>query len=109
MNIFNWSTLNRFSKQYPDIKKELELWYNDVSASRWRKPGDVTKDYNDASAVGNGRVVFNIRGNRYRLIVEFNYIKSWAFVVFIGTHAEYDRINAALVNQFKPKKKESKK
>jgi len=108
MNIYNKSTLNSFAKKYADAKKELELWYNDVSASHWTKPGDVTKAYRDASAVKNNRIVFNIRVNRYRLIVEFNYNKGRGFIVFIGTHAEYDRIDATTVNQFISKRNRTK-
>jgi mRNA interferase HigB len=108
MNIYNKSTLNNFAKKYADTKKELDLWYHDVTASRWTKPSDVTKAYQDASAIRNNRIVFNIRGNRFRLIVEFNYNKGNGFIVFIGTHAEYDRIDASIVNQFISKRKAAK-
>jgi len=108
MNIYNKSTLNKFAETYADTKKELELWYNDVTASRWTKPSDVTKAYNDASAIKNNRVVFNIRVNRYRLIVEFNYAKGWGFIVFLGTHAEYDKVDATTVNQFISRRKQTK-
>jgi mRNA interferase HigB len=109
MNIYNRSTLNIFGRKYAEARKELDLWYHDATAGRWTKPSDVTKAYNDASAVKNNRIVFNIRGNRYRLIVEFNYNKGSGFIVFIGTHAEYDKIDAATVNQFMSKRNERRK
>jgi mRNA interferase HigB len=100
MNIYNKSTLIKFYGKYAETKKELELWYNEVSKARWIIPSDVTRDYSDASAVRNNRIVFNIRNNKYRLIVEFEYARGIAFIVFLGTHAEYDRIDATTVINF---------
>jgi mRNA interferase HigB len=100
MNIYNKSTLNKYYEKYAETKKELDLWYDTVSKARWTKPADVTTDFNDASAIKNNRIVFNIRNNKYRLIVEFNYKNGFAFIVFIGTHAEYDKVDATTVNNF---------
>ncbi len=104
MNIYNKSTLSRFADQHADTKRELGLWYNDVTAMRWAKPSDVTKDYTDARTVANNRVIFKIRKDYYRLIVEMNYTKGYALIVFLDTHAEYDKIDAETVIQFRPKK-----
>lgn len=103
MNIYNKSSLKSFSKKHSLAKKVLELWYADVSSKNWKKPNDVKKDYATASIIKNNRVVFNIKGNDFRLIVEFNYQKSWGFIKFIGTHNEYDKIDAEKVDQFKSK------
>lgn len=60
----------------------------------WKSPNDVKQTYVNASVLKSGRVVFNIKGNSYRMVVKFNFEKQWAFIRFIGTHAEYDRIDA---------------
>lgn len=111
MNIYNKSTLIKFWKQHADSKNELELWYNDVSKQKWKTPHDVKHSYSDASIIKNNRVVFNICQNDYRLIVQFNYEKEWAFIKFIGTHRAYDREDSATINQFTSikKKKNPKK
>ena len=62
--------------------------------SNWNSPNEVKETYINASILKEGRVVFNIKGNSYRLIVKFNYVRQWAFIRFIGTHTEYDKINA---------------
>jgi mRNA interferase HigB len=100
LNIYNKSSLINFWKKHPDCKNQLELWFDDVSGKRWKKPNDVKKDYATASIIQNSRVVFNIKGNDYRLIAELNYNKGWCFIKFIGTHAEYDKIEAKSVNLF---------
>ena len=66
----------------------------------WQKPSDVLQDFPDADPIKNNRVVFNIAGNKYRLIVQLSYPRHWVFIKFIGSHAEYDRIDAATVNQY---------
>lgn len=66
----------------------------------WQKPSDVLQDFPDADPIKNNRVVFNIAGNKYRLIVQLSYTRQWVFIKFIGTHAEYDRIDAATVDNF---------
>jgi mRNA interferase HigB len=104
MNIYNRSSLIAFYKKHSDCKETLEKWYHDVLSKIWRKPGDVTRDFNTARTVKNNRAIFKINENDYRLIVEVNYQKGWVFIKFVGTHAEYDRVNAEIVNQFKPHK-----
>lgn len=66
----------------------------------WQKPSDVLQDFPDADPIKNNRVVFNIARNKYRLIVQLSFPRQWVFIKFIGTHAEYDRIDAASVNQY---------
>ena len=71
--------------------------------AQWASPADVKEQYRNASVVGHNRVVFNIKGNDYRLIVAFAYRMQRAYVKFVGTHAQYDRIDAATVDQSQPK------
>jgi mRNA interferase HigB len=104
MNIYNRSSLVAFYKKPSDCKETLEKWYHDVLSKSWRKPGDVTRDFNTARTIKNNRAIFKINENDYRLIVEINYQKGWVFIKFIDTHAEYDKADAATVNQFKARK-----
>ncbi|MBL1212409.1 MAG: type II toxin-antitoxin system HigB family toxin [Ignavibacteriae bacterium] len=87
-------TLIEFWKRYSNSEQYLKTWYSTAKSSNWRTPTGVKKTYANASIIGDNRVVFNIKGNDYRLIVKFNYERQWAFIRFIGTHAEYDKINA---------------
>ncbi len=103
MNIYNKSTLTAFYKQHADCKQTLERWYHDVSGKHWTKPGDVTRDFNTARAIGSNRVILNINHNDYRIIAQVNYEKGWLFIKFIGTHKEYDKINPETVDYYKPK------
>jgi mRNA interferase HigB len=75
-------------------KEYLETWYETVKGARWEKPTDIRNFYATISILKNSRVVFNIKGNDYRLVAKINYRKQWLFIRFIGTHAEYDKIDA---------------
>jgi mRNA interferase HigB len=92
--IFAKSTLRLFWKKYPDSEQYLKTWYDTAMSSEWRTPADVKKSYASASILKESRIVFNIKGNTYRLVAKFNYEKQWIFIRFIGTHSEYDRIDA---------------
>jgi mRNA interferase HigB len=105
MNIYNRSSLIKFYKKHADCKETLEKWYHDVSSKKWMKPGDLTKDFNTARTIKNNRSIFEINKNDYRLIVEMNYQKGWVFIKFIGTHAQYDKIDVATVDLFLRKDK----
>ena len=104
MNIYNKSSLIKFYARHSDCKRTMEKWYNDVLSKRWKKPGDVTRDFNTSRTTKNSRAIFKINQNEYRLIAEINYQKGWVFIKFIGTHAEYDRIDAVTVNTYRKKK-----
>lgn len=104
MNIHNKGSLIDFHRKHPDCKGALEKWYHDVSKKIWLKPNDVIRDYNKARAIKNDRVIFKINENDYRLIVEVNYQKAWLFIKFIGTHTEYDKIDATIVDAYKKRK-----
>lgn len=92
--IFAKSTLRLFWEKYSDSEQYLKTWYDTAMSSEWKTPSDVKKSYATASVLKDSRVVFNIKGNAYRLVAKFNYEKGWIFIRFIGTHAEYDKIDA---------------
>ena len=77
-----------------DSERALKVWYFEVKKARWRSPHDVKQQFRSASLITNNRVVFNIKGNKYRLVVAINYASEWVFIRFIGTHEEYDKIDA---------------
>ena len=86
-------TLREFWEKHADSEQYLKTWHETAKNSNWNSPNDVKDTYINASVLKDSRVVFNIKGNSYRLIVKFNYDRQWAFIRFIGTHAEYDKIN----------------
>ena len=87
-------TLREFWEKHADSEQYLKTWYETAKNSKWCSPNEVKETYINASILKDSRVVFNIKGNSYRLIVKFNYVRQWAFIRFIGTHAEYDIIDA---------------
>jgi mRNA interferase HigB len=88
------STLRAFWEKYPDSKQYLKTWYDTAMRSEWKNPQDVKDAYANASILKDGRIVFNIKGNTYRLVVKCNYEKQWMFDRFIGIHSDYDKIDA---------------
>jgi mRNA interferase HigB len=87
-------TLRDFWEVHADSEQYLKTWYETAKSSNWISPNDIKQTYVNASILRDSRVVFNIKGNSYRLVVKFNYERQWAFIRFIGTHAEYDKIDA---------------
>lgn len=92
--IFSKGSLRQFWEKHPETEQYLKTWHETAMKSDWKSPNDVKNTYANASILKNQRVVFNIKGNAYRMIVKFNFEKQWMFVRFIGTHQEYDKINA---------------
>lgn len=92
MRIIAKRTLREFWKLYPDAEDPLLAWYREVEKEDWSKPSQVKDKYRSASFVGD-RVVFNIKGNDYRLVVRINYPYRVVYVRFVGTHEEYDEID----------------
>jgi len=88
------STLRNFREVHADAEEPIKAWYQEAKVADWSTPDQVKAMYRNASVVGDNRIVFNIAGNKYRLIVKFNYAYRIGYVRFAGTHAEYDRINA---------------
>jgi len=92
--IFAKSTLKDFWEKHPSSEQYLKTWYDTAMSSDWKSSGDIKNSYAHVSILKHDRVVFNIKGNTCRLVVKFNYEKQWAFIRFIGTHAEYENIDA---------------
>ncbi len=83
--------------EHQDAKGALEAWYYEAKNAQWASPADVKAQYRSASILNDNRVVFNIAGNKYRLIVRINYDSKTVFIRFIGTHREYDKIDAEVI------------
>jgi len=79
------------------VKSALDSWFHEVQNSQWRNPADVTRRYATASIVGGDRIVFNIKGNAYRLVVAVDYQRHIVFIKWLGTHAQYDKIEVKTV------------
>ena len=92
--IFAKSTLREYWKKYPETEQYLKTWYDIAMSCDWRIPSDVKRSYANASILRSGRIVFNIKGNSFRLVTKVNFEKQWIFIRFIGTHNEYDKIDA---------------
>jgi mRNA interferase HigB len=94
MRIIAKKILREFWEKHNDAEDQLKTWFKEASKGNWKTPIDIKNEYPKASILKESRVVFNICGNRYRLVVEINYIRQWIFIRFIGTHVEYNKINA---------------
>jgi mRNA interferase HigB len=97
MRIVSRKKLREFWERNPDAQQSLEDWYKDTKAATWKKPTEIKDIYRNASFVANQRVVFNIKGNKYRLVVAINYEYSMVYIRFIGTHDEYNQTDVTLV------------
>lgn len=86
--------MREFWLVHAGTEQQLKSWFQETSNAEWKTPNDVKKEYPNASILNNNRIVFNIKGNTYRLIVRINYSHQMIWIRFIGTHAEYDKINA---------------
>ncbi|MFN4254097.1 MAG: type II toxin-antitoxin system HigB family toxin [Saprospiraceae bacterium] len=100
MRIIARRTLREFWEQHPESEQPLKAWFDEAAKSSWRSFWDVKAMFPRASAVGNDRIVFRIKGNDYRLIVKINYEFETIFIKFVGTHAAYDKVDAATVNDY---------
>ena len=97
MRIVALGTLREFWKRHPETEIPLRSWYALASRADWRSPADIKAAYRNASFIANNRVVFNIKGNDYRLVAAVHYNRGMMFIRFIGTHREYDRIDARTI------------
>lgn len=97
MHIISRKRLKEFWEQHSDVEQPLRAWYADVRQANWKSPSDIKKVYRNASIIANNRVVFNIKGNKYRLVVAIRYKSSVVFIRFIGVHREYNKIDAATI------------
>ena len=94
MRVIAKRTLRDFWELNPDSEQQLLVWFREASKADWNTPNEIKLQYSSASILKNNKVVFNICRNKYRSIVEINFIRKWAFIRFIGTHKEYDKIDA---------------
>lgn len=94
MRIIAKRRLREFWELHPDAEEPLLAWYREVGKEDWDTPAKVKEKYRTASVIGDNRVVFNIKGNDYRLVVKINYPYRVVYIRFVGTHAEYDGIDA---------------
>ena len=97
MRVIAVSTLRDFWKLHPDAEQPLKAWFEEVTKASWAQPSDIKAQYGNASILKNRRVVFNIKGNDYRLIVAIAYRLQVVYVKFVGTHKEYDEVDAETV------------
>ena len=95
--IFAKSTLRKYWTKHAEVEQYLKTWYDTAMSSNWKDPNEVKNTYANASILKDSRVVFNIKGNSYRLVTKFNFEKQWIFIRFIGTHSEYDKIDANII------------
>ena len=97
MRIFTERTLREYWERHPEVGPSLREWLKQAERANWSSPQQVKADYPSASIISGNRVVFNLKGNNYRLVVHINYRKGRVYIRFIGAHSEYDRINAVEV------------
>jgi mRNA interferase HigB len=97
MRVISRKRLREFCEKHPDARASLESWFVDARHVEWEKPDDIKAIYRNASIIGNNRVVFNIAGNKYRLAVAVQYAFQIVFIRFVGSHQEYDKVDAETV------------
>lgn len=108
MNIYNRSSVIEFYKKHGNAKIPLEVWYEEVELKKWKSPNQLKQNYGgNVSILKNSRAVFDVKGNDYRIVAAINYENGWVFIKFIGTHSEYDRIDANTIDLYKAKKKKN--
>jgi mRNA interferase HigB len=97
MRVIALSALREFWTKHPRAETPLRVWYAEAGRAGWKSPADIKAAHRNASFLAHNRVVFNIKGNDYRLVAAVHYNGGMMFVRFVGTHAEYGRIDAATI------------
>lgn len=97
MRVIAKKILRDFWEKHGDCEQQLKAWYQEADDSNWASPNDIKKEFPSASILADDRIVFNIKGNNYRLIVKLSYSYQMVWIRFIGTHAEYDKIDATKI------------
>lgn len=95
MRVIAKKTLRDFWTKHRDCEEQLKTWYKEAEDARWKGPPDIKREYPSASFLEGNRVVFNIKGNKYRLIVRINFDYGIVWIRFVGTHSQYDKIDAS--------------
>lgn len=98
MRVIAVATLKAFWERFPDAEQPLKAWYEEASKASWLQPADIKAQYRSASVLKNRRVVFNIKGNDYRLIVAIAYRTQVVYIKFVGAHKAYDAIDAETID-----------
>ena len=97
MRVIARKALRLFWEKHPDAERPLRAWFAEVRTALWDSGADIKSRYCAASVLKGGRVVFNIRGNRYRLVARLDYRRRIVFIRFVGTHEEYNRVDAETI------------
>ena len=97
MRIIAIRTLQEFWERHADAEQPLKAWYKEAGEAAWVGPADIKTRYPSADILAGNRVVFNIKGNTYRLIIKIHYNRQIVYIRFVGTHAEYDKVDATTV------------
>jgi mRNA interferase HigB len=97
LRVIEKKILREYWVKHPDSEQQLKSWYQEAEDAEWKSPRDIKRDYPSASILAGNRVVFNIKGNHYRLIVKINYDYGMIWIRFIGTHSAYDKIDAQTI------------
>ncbi|MET7255982.1 type II toxin-antitoxin system HigB family toxin [Dyadobacter jiangsuensis] len=105
MRIIATQTLRSYTRTYPNAEQSLFAWNQEAESAEWNSPNEMKEQYRNASVLSQKRVVFNIHGNHYRLIVDIEYRLKIVFIVWFGTHEEYDKIDARTISYDRANKK----
>lgn len=97
MRVIAVRTLRNYAKKKKDAEQSLFFWYNEACKAGWKNSNELKEQFGNASVISSKRIVFNIHGNKYRLIIDIEYVLQIIFIVWIGTHSEYDKIDAKKV------------
>lgn len=97
MRIFTEQTLQEYIKTHPDAETALQEWVSKVKQSEWKCFADIKNTFNSVDSIGEQRYVFNIKGNNYRLVVVIKFTIKFVYIRFIGSHAEYDKIDCKTI------------
>ena len=97
MRIIAMKTLREFWNKHAGAEQALKSWYKEATNTRWHGPNDIKQNYPSSDILPKNRFIFNIKGNTYRLIVKIHFNTGIVLIRFVGTHAEYDKINAATI------------
>ncbi len=98
MRVIAVSTLREYWKEYPECEQSLRSWLQEIKKAKWESPQQLKIQYNNASVLSGKRIVFNINGNKYRLIVDIEFGLQIIFIVWFGSHEEYDKIDAKTIS-----------
>ncbi len=94
MRVVSKRTLREFWGKHNDCEEQLKYWFRETEKANWKNVNELKKDFPSASILKNNKICFNIKGNSYRLIIKLNFEYQICYIRFIGTHADYDKIDA---------------